>query len=299
MISREEFTKFFAEAYQGRPWPPPLRRHTGDGRALAKQFVIAAKTPIDAEELVRVKRTLGSLLNGQAAERAFESIYSLEMQTSEVKLVDDRSKRTDADYILVNGQGKHLFRLNIKLHGSLFRQAKAHVGLDPEDCFPLATYKIHAALEKQNQQHLPYIFSVVTVPGLTAEKTGNELPGVVTEGMLIVRRIISSGKLEAEELFIDAFRKQNPQFFTRIDTDMLRGRWFVLSARRANLIMKERLFERVFALRQRGFNRAFRNAEIDMHLSFSNDMLPIKDFLEENKRVSAAQFYSMIERGTI
>lgn len=200
MISKEEFADSFLKAYEGRPWPPPLRREIGDKDALGGRFAIAATQPLDADELLRVKRTLGSLVNGQAAERAFERIYSAEMQTSEVKLVDDRSKRSDADYILVNGRGKHLFRLNIKLHGSVFRQAKAHVGLDPEDCFPLATYKIHAALEKQDQQHLPYLFSVVTVPGLTAEKTGSELPATVTEGILIARRIISSGKREAEEL---------------------------------------------------------------------------------------------------
>jgi hypothetical protein len=299
MISKETFTSFFAKAYEGRPWPPPLKKDAGNRDALASKFAIAATQPIDDDELSRVKRTLGSLVNGQAAERAFERIYSAEMQTSEVKLLDDRSKRSDADYILVNGNGKHLFRLNIKLHGSVFRQAKDRVGLDPEDCFPLATYKINAALEKQDQQHLPYLFSVVTVPGLTAEKTGGELPAVVTEGMLIVRRIISSGKLEAEELFIETYQKQEAQFVTRIDNELARGRWFVFSARRANVLMKERLFERVFALRQRGFNRAFRNAEIDMHLSFAHDMLPIKEFLDKNKRVSASQFYSMIERGTI
>jgi hypothetical protein len=299
MISEEEFVGLFIDAYQGRKWPAPLKRQTGDEPALRSRVEAALREPIGEAELSRIKKTIGSLVSGQAAERAFERIYSAEMQTSEVRLLDDRTQRSDADYILVNGQGKPLYRLNIKLHGSLFRQAKEQVGLDPADCFPLATYKIHSALRKQDERHLPYLFVVVTVPGLTAEKIGSELPPLVAEGVIITKRIISSGVREAEELFIDAYRRKEEKYFADIDREFERGRWFIFSARRAHLKMKELLFERVFALRRRSFNRAFRNAEIDMHLSFSTDMLTIKDFLEQSKRVSAAQLYSMIERGTV
>lgn len=299
MISEREFVRFFVDAYQGREWPAPFKKKTGDESVIRAAAHAAVQEPIAETELIRIKRTLGSLVNGQAAERAFERIYSAEMQTSEVKLVDDRTQRSDADYILVNGQGKPLYRLNIKLHGSVFRQAKDHVGLDPEDCFPLATYKIHSALQKQDEHHLPYLFVVVTVPGLTAEKTGEEFPAVVTEGVLVAKRMISSGKREAEELFISVYHRQNPEFARKVDAEFARGRWFVFSARRAHLLMKELLFERVFALRQRDFNRAFRNAEIDMHLSFSTNMIPVTEFLKKSKQLSAAQLYSMIERGTI
>jgi len=43
--------------------------------------------------------------------------------------------------------------------------------------------------------------------------------------------------------------------------------------------MKDKLFERVFALRQRAFTSAFRNAEIDMHFSLTREMVPVRDFL--------------------
>ena len=36
-----------------------------------------------------------------------------------------------------------------------------------------------------------------------------------------------------------------------------------------------------------------------MHLSFSTNMIPVTEFLKKSKQLSAAQLYSMIERGTI
>ena len=53
----------------------------------------------------------------------------------------------------------------------------------------------------------------------------------------------------------------------------------VISASRAERLMKDKLFERVFALRQRAFTSAFRNAEIDMHFSLTREMVPVRDFL--------------------
>ncbi len=53
----------------------------------------------------------------------------------------------------------------------------------------------------------------------------------------------------------------------------------VLSARRAYNLMRDQLFTRVHALRLRGFNRLFRGAEINMHLSLSHGMIPYRDLL--------------------
>jgi len=63
--------------------------------------------------------------------------------------------------------------------------------------------------------------------------------------------------------------------------------WRVLSARRANLLLTEKLFERVFAVRIRSFNRSYRNAELDMHFSLAEDMTPIQQFLKHHDRTRA------------
>lgn len=109
------------------------------------------------------------MLVGRCAEIAFETIYRREMEPSEFELKDHRESRNTTDYRLHNGRGLPIYRINIKFYGSLFRNAPSMVNLQPEDCFALATYKIHAALKKQEEEHLPYIFAVVGVRDITGE----------------------------------------------------------------------------------------------------------------------------------
>ena len=64
------------------------------------------------------------------------------MHSEEFELRDLREGRTDTDYRLYNGRGRPIYRVNIKFHGSPFRRAPEMVGLESDDCFALATYKI-------------------------------------------------------------------------------------------------------------------------------------------------------------
>jgi hypothetical protein len=124
----------------------------------------------------RVRSNLGQLVIGNLAERVFEDLYRASVNTAELQLRDGRQGRGDTDYLVFNGSGRQVFRINIKFHGSQFRKAKELVGLNPEDCFALATYKIHAALRKQDVEHLPYIFVIVGVPQLTGSIVGESIP---------------------------------------------------------------------------------------------------------------------------
>jgi hypothetical protein len=140
--------ELLAAALGGEQWPPPLRRHTGDKKYLSERLKLAMQGERAGErDIGRTARILGSLVLGQAAEKVFEGIYRAKLSTTEIKLVDLRESRNDTDFRLINGQGRPLYRLNIKFHGSLFRNALNLVGLQPEDCFPLASYKIKSALD--------------------------------------------------------------------------------------------------------------------------------------------------------
>lgn len=86
----------------------------------------------------RVRDSLGQLVIGALAERVFEEFYRANVGSPDLELRDDRKARGDTDYLVFNGSGRQVFRINIKFHGSLFRRAKELVGLDPEDCFALA-----------------------------------------------------------------------------------------------------------------------------------------------------------------
>jgi len=75
--------------------------------------------------------------------------------------------------------------------------------------------------------------------------------------------------------------------------------WRVISARRADKLLREKLSERVFAVRVRAFNRSYGGAELNMHLSLSQDMTPLADFLKTMKDKGLHGVTAGVERGTI
>ncbi len=295
----EPIVEVLADALGNEAWPAPLRRFSGDRRRLRELLEPLLAKPESENEVARTALILGSLVLGEAAERVFRHLYEAQLSTTEIQLVDLREHRHDTDYRLLNGQGRPLYRLNIKFHGSLFRNAKQVVGLEPEDCFALATYKIRSALEKQDEEHLPYIFIVVTGSDISAEKVAETLPSSFVLAAHYGKKLISTGKRALEERIVARFIADEAEKFTQI-TDLIRmARWYVFSARRAEEVMKANLFERVYALRTRSFNRAYRNAEIDMHLSFTTDMMPLQQFLAMIASEGHFKLAGMLERGTI
>jgi len=77
------------------------------------------------------------------------------------------------------------------------------------------------------------------------------------------------------------------------------AKWYVLSARKADKLLRELLYERVYALKIRGFAQQFRRAEVDMHFSLSNDLVPLERFFNILRDEGQTMIASMMERGTI
>ena len=73
----------------------------------------------------------------------------------------------------------------------------------------------------------------------------------------------------------------------------------VISARRADALMRRQLFDRVHALRLRGFNNLFRGAEINMHLSLSREMIAFEEFLELLATRGERELTVRLDRGEI
>lgn len=253
----------------------------------------------------RVRATVGQLVIGNLAESVFEDTYRRAVGSTELTLEDDRSGGGDTDYLVRNGQGRQVFRLNIKFHGSQFRKAQELVGLASEDCFALATYKIYSALQKQDREHLPYIFVVVGVPHLTGSVVGASIPGDVIEFATLSRHSARiSGKRKIENAIVTAITTR-PADFGLVDTlKNFRGQietaaWRVLSARRADLLLREKLFERAYALRVRGFAMNYRGAELDMHFSISSDLHPLEEMLTILRDGGLHALTVYLERGTL
>ena len=75
--------------------------------------------------------------------------------------------------------------------------------------------------------------------------------------------------------------------------------WHVLSARKADKLLRELLFERVYALKIRGFAQQFRGAELDMHFSLKRDLVMFRHFLRTLQGEGQTKMASLLERGTI
>lgn len=252
----------------------------------------------------RARQTLGQLLIGGMAEHVFLERWRDALH-DDLVLTDDRQARGDTDFIVQDPLGRQVFRLNIKFHGSYFRRAQELVGLDPEDTFALATYKIFSALQKQDAEHLPYIFVVVGVRGLAAGTVGEMIPdALVRLAVLTHDSPRATGKRTIEDRIVDVLLN-NPDAFgvsTQLGVFLEQvhaAEWRVLSARRANALLRERLFERAYALRVRGFAQNYRGAELDMHFSVSQDLHPLTELFEVLRDRGMAGLASRLERGSL
>jgi len=257
----------------------------------------------DPKSVERVSIMLGQLLLGVLAEQEFEEIYKTTLGTTELRLEDAREARNDTDYHVYNGQSRHVFRMNIKFHGTLFRNAQEVVGLDPSDCFALATYKIWQGLKKQEKEVSPYLFVVVSCP-VSARDVGAAIPEEwIRLGCLVYDSVETENKRSVEEQSVAYLIDHTPGDFAARVADLRaqlsRSTWRVLSARRADLLLREKLFDRVFAVRVKSFNRSYRNAEVDMHFSLNKDMTPLSDFLVDLKKIGLHGMAGKLERGLI
>jgi hypothetical protein len=179
------------------------------------------------------------------------------------------------------------------------------VDLDPEDCFALATYKIYQGLQKHESERLPYVFVIVGVPGLTGASVGAAVPEDLVHLVSLVHGAKGMpGKRALEERVVanlidseqpEPFRTELGRFRDEIES----AEWYALSARRAARLLRDKLFDRVFAVRVPRFARNYRNAEVDMHFSLVQDLTLLKDFLTSARERGLHGLAVDLERGEI
>jgi hypothetical protein len=253
----------------------------------------------------RTRSILGQLMIGRLAEQVFEDKWLAALGDDDLRLRDDRGARTDTDFLVEDESGRQVFRLNIKFHGSRFQKAQEMVGLDPEDTFALATYKIHGALLKQEAEHLPYIFVVIGVSGLSGAQVGALVPKSIIDFVDLASSSPKvSGKRSIEERAVQAVLERPARHgvdlqVASIMSQLANAEWRVISARRANNLLRDLLFERAYALRVRGFAQNYRGAELDMHFSVSQDLHPLQELLDTLGTHGMPGLVSRLERGTL
>lgn len=171
------------------------------------------------------------------------------------------------------------------------------MNLEPEDCFALATYKIHGALQKQEADELPYIFVIVGVPNLTAESIGASVSDELLEftaRVTVAERIPK--KRDIEDCIVSRLENENNPAFVTTRERIRAANWYVLGARKADRLLHDKLFERVFALRTRNYSRQFKG-ELDMHFSLSQDLTPLTTYLGMLRDSGYPRVTTLLERG--
>jgi hypothetical protein len=325
-VTSDRFFALLLSLYGSDSWPKPLHKFQGLERVrqgedilqaakavsttkAALEAVIASADPvacvlgsgfdaIDEPHRRKAKQALGQMLLGKCAEEAFEQIYRSGTQWQEFSLRDDRQGRTDTDYFICNGQGRQVYRINIKFHGALFRRALETVGLEPEDCFALATYKINSALAKQEAESLPYFFAIVGVRHLTAETVGDSLREDLLDAAALMHQAPKHPSVRGfEDAIVDHLVATKHATYTDTLQKIQKADWYILSARRADMLLHKLLFKRVFALTVRNFTRAFPGAEVDMHFSLSQDLIPLQQFLQTLRDEGPHSVTTRLERG--
>ena len=130
------------------------------------------------------------------------------------------------------------------------------------------------------------------MPDLSAADVGRLVPDDYVWALAAI-----GGKMTVEEAIVSRLLRPDylPQFRPIFDR-MPEGQFRVISAKKASKLLLEKLFQRVHALSLKGFTRKFRNAEVDMHFSLSQELTPVRTFLqlliEESPQKFAVRLYT-------
>ena len=172
------------------------------------------------------------------------------------------------------------------------------VGLDSADCFALATYKICSAMEKQRQEGLPYFFAIVGVPNLTGLSVGLDIPQFSIETVALIDQAPKGkSKRDIEDAVVQSLARTDHPVFQKTLDRILSADWYVLSARRADKLLRELLFDRVFALRMRRFARYLAAPNWTCTSLLRKDLIPLKQFLATLREGGPQQVTTLMERG--
>ena len=94
---------------------------------------------------------------GEKCERGFlnhcgERLLSI----PNIKLIDVRSRREIGNFYL-RSDNSDVIKMDVKCIYTRFRKAKEFVSLSPENCFPIAIYKIVQGHRREIEEQIPYL----------------------------------------------------------------------------------------------------------------------------------------------
>lgn len=249
--------------------------------------------------IAKAPELIGQMIVGRAAENAFLALFHEAFSSEDITLRDVAPERSDTDLHLFDSRERPLARINIKFVGSVFRRAVEIVGLDPEDCFALATYKIRSSRQREIDDKLPFLFAVVSVPHLTRGTVGGMVESDILMASQAVLEASLSGKRTYEDRVVDVLVKRGSPAYAQAYQAIHDATWRLISATKAEMVLRRLMFERVPALSVPSFTSSFRNAEVDMHFSLSTDLTSLQDMLNMLKKEGPQAITTRTARGEL
>jgi hypothetical protein len=244
--------------------------------SVATRNELAAPTPSK-------RNRVAGLTVGKVAEQEFERRYRTVMKGQEFDFEDQSTAGTETDFLILNGRRRRAFRINIKAHGTFFEQAEKFVGLQPDDTFALATYKIKDANRRSKDEALPFLIAIVSSERLATGPIANSFPGevaLILDRLTLFKSIKGLRALEnaVVEHMVDPSGYGSGPLITGLRAAVRDASWRVISAVKAEHLMNELMWERVPAMAKRNFS-GNRESQPNMHFSLSEDMIDLDELL--------------------
>jgi hypothetical protein len=117
------------------------------------------------------------------------------------------------------------------------------------------------------------VFFVLSIPGLISTSVAEYVP----EDLVWLLAVLA-GKRPIEEAIAEKLRgPEHKERLANVLVRMVEGEFRILSATKADHLLRTLLFERVYAIRVPRFVQA---TQVNMHFSLSQDMRPLETFLQ-------------------
>lgn len=242
----------------------------------------ATRNELGAPTMAKRLRVAG-LVVGRVAELEFERRYRAVMKGQEFDFEDQSRGGTETDFLVLNGHGRRAFRINIKAHGTFFKEARKFVGLEPDDTFALATYKIRDANRRSKEEALPFLFAIVSSERLATGPIAARLPaevGLILDRLTLYKNVKGLRALENAlvEVMVDPREYGADPLVADLWAAVREANWRVISAVKAEHLMTELMWQRVPAMAQRNFSGS-RESQPNMHFPLGQDMIDLDDLL--------------------
>jgi hypothetical protein len=182
---------------------------------------------------------------------------------------DDRESRSLSDFTL--SEGDETVPINIKNAGTRFEQARALVGLDPDDTIPIPAYKAHAAITS-----MPNLLYIISVDYSLIGSLNSLLPQLFNVQEKIVWDLLNSyaGTLlrNAEDTFIFGMVRK---YWEQLRPIAIQNPFNVISARKAVRILQTKP-QRTPGIGLRAWGTGA-SAEVNVHISIQDETTPWPD----------------------